>query len=84
MADCGQGLKFTGICARAGDHMVGMCPYIVTTPTCSRLTPTSLGAVDDVCRLVAYTPTLTTCQCKFPVSLINPLFTARRLAGAGD
>ena len=70
---CANGLTVTNICRGKPGPVTSTCPYLLTKPTCGILS--SSMVTNNVCTMVSYTNTETTCQCAVP----NTDFSARRL-----
>ena len=73
---CANGLNVTNICHGRPSTVTNTCPYLLTKPTCGRIS--SSATADDVCTMVSYTDTATTCRCTVP----NSYFSSRRLQTA--
>ena len=73
---CANGLNVTNVCHGKPSTVTNTCPYLLTKPTCGRIL--SSVTADDVCTMVSYTGTSTTCQCTVP----NSYFSSRRLQSA--
>ena len=67
---CGNGLNVTANCdGKSVTTLISTCGYTITAPTCGRLSAS--GATQDVCKMVSFTGTQTTCQCVVPTSVLT-------------
>ena len=72
VTDCGEGRSLTTECTAVGARISTTCPYVVTSPSCSRMLPPSVtgGIVlkNDVCTVTKMTATYTLCACVLPAA----------------
>jgi hypothetical protein len=78
---CPSGLNVTTFCdgLSPGQNITTRCPYLVTTPNCGRVLSSGSSTANDICTLVSYTSTQTTCQCQVPIALLIGSTRRRRL-----
>lgn len=59
---CTKGLNLTATCdGEFNGNIFSECPYDLNVPTCSRLVENEV--YDDVCRVLAFSSTMTSCSC---------------------
>lgn len=63
---CPNGLNVTAVCSGRPGVVTSTCPYLVSTPSCARLS--MLSAFNDVCHSTSHSASQTTCQCSVPIS----------------
>ena len=66
---CPNGLNVTAVCSGRPGAVTSTCPYIVSTPSCARLS--SFSAMNDVCHSTSHSTSQTTCQCSVPISAFS-------------
>jgi REJ domain len=86
---CPNGLNVTAVCNGRPGAITSTCPYLVSTPSCARLS--SFSALNDVCHSTSHSASQTTCQCSVPISafmtsrslnmLATPLFPGEVVSG---
>jgi hypothetical protein len=75
---CSNWLNVTAHCdGKVVQTITSKCPYVITKPTCGRLSVSSSSVTNDICILSSYTSTETTSTCTVPIAAFASSF--RRL-----